>query len=83
MTPYQLSLYADVYKKKKEEESKNEISLAYINALWTAQWFGKKNNHPKPLNEILNNKKSKEIMTDEQMLQHVKMLNAMLGGEVK
>lgn len=72
------------YIKNKEADSKEKISLAYINALWTIQWLDKKNNHPKPLKEILDSiGKEKKIMTDEQMLSVVKNLNAMLGGEVK
>ena len=83
MTPREFSIYVDAYSSKKEEESKEKITLAYLNAVWTIQWLGKKNNHPKPLKEILEGTKPKEIMTDEQMLAVVKNLNAMFGGEVK
>lgn len=64
---------------------KERISLAYINAMWTIQWLGKKSSHPKPLKEILEkigNQEKKE-MTAEQMLAKAKMLNAAFGGEVK
>lgn len=71
------------YVKKKEEESKERLTLAYLNSLWTIQWLGKKSNHPKPLKEILESNTSKEPMTDEQMLAQVKMLNAVFGGEVR
>ena len=83
MTPYQLALYDDVYSKKQEEESKEKLTLAYINAMWTIQWLGKKQNRPKPLKEILEGNKPKVNMTDDQMLERVKILNAMLGGEIK
>lgn len=54
-----------------------------MNAMWTIQWLGKKSQHPKPLEEILNsNGREKKEMTDEEMLAQVKMLNAMFGGEV-
>lgn len=83
LTPYELSLIIKAYVKRKEEESKERISLAYINAMWTIQWLGKKSNHPKPLKEILDSiGKEKKVMTDEQMLAVVKSLNAALGGEV-
>jgi hypothetical protein len=71
------------YAKKKEEESKEKVTLAYINAMWTIQWLGKKSSHPKPLKEILEDNKPKEPMTDEQMLKRIKMLNALFGGEVE
>lgn len=81
MTPYELYLVAQVYKEKREEEHKEKITLAYINAAWTAQWFGK--NKPRPLAKILEGMNPKKAMTDEEMLKQVKALNTMLGGEVK
>lgn len=84
LTPFELSLMVKAYAKRKEEESKERISFAYINAMWTIQWLGKKSQHPKPLKEILDSMgKEKKVMTDEQMLAVVKNLNAMFGGEVK
>lgn len=63
----------------KEEETKEKIAIAYMTALWTAQWFSKKK--PKHLEEILQIKTKKQ-MTDEEMLAQVKNLNAIFGGEV-
>lgn len=84
MTPDELNLAANVYKKKREQECKDKITLEYLNAMWTIQWLGEKSRQPKPLEEILKNLfKEKQIMTDEQMLARVKMLNTMFGGEVK
>lgn len=72
------------YSEKKKEESKEKLTLAYINAMWTVQWLGKKSNHPRPLKEILESiDKDKKQMTDEQMFAKVKMLNTLFGGEVK
>jgi len=54
--------------------------------MWTIQWLGKKSQHPKPLKEILDNldkEQKKKIMTDEQMLTRVKVLNTLFGGEIK
>lgn len=73
------------YSTRQVEQMKERISLAYINAMWTIQWLGKKSSHPKPLKEILKkigNTEKKE-MTAEQMLARVKMLNAAFGGAVK
>lgn len=72
------------YSEKKKEESKEKLTLAYINAIWTVQWLGKKSNHPRPLKEILESiDKDKKQMSDEDMFEKVKALNALFGGEVK
>ncbi len=72
------------YSEKKKEESKEKLTLAYINAMWTVQWLGKKSNHPRPLKEILESiDKDKKQMSDEDMFEKVKALNALFGGEVK
>lgn len=84
MTPYELNLYAETYFEKQKQDYKDKISLEYYNAMWTIQWLGKRSQQPKPLNEILDNLyKEKKIMTDEEMLEQVKMLNAIFGGELK
>lgn len=82
MTPYELNIYAKSYSKRKLEEAKEKITLAYLNSRWTIQWLGKKK--PKQLKEILDSiGKEKKVMTDEQMLKQVKLLNMLFGGEVK
>lgn len=81
LTPLELGFVIKAYSKKKEEESKEKITLAYINAMWTIQWLGKKK--PKSLDKILNSSKKKKVMEDGEMLAVVKNLNAIFGGEVK
>ncbi|GMG96857.1 hypothetical protein EN5CB1_16830 [Tepidimicrobium xylanilyticum] len=89
LTPYEFNLKVKNYYNKKKEQFKENIILAYLNAKWTIQWLGEKKDHPKPLEEILkeidknNSGKEKKIMTPEQMLVQVKVLNALFGGEVK
>lgn len=85
MTPAELNIYAEAYAEKQKNDFKEKMSLEYYNALWTIQWLGKKSQHPKPLQEILDSidKPKKKAMTDEQMLAQVKALNAMFGGEVR
>lgn len=84
MTPYELNLHAKIYSKKQKQEYKDEITLAYLNSMWTIQWLGKKSEHPEPLHKILDNLyKEKKAMTDDQMLQQIKMLNKLFGGEEK
>lgn len=85
MTPSELNIYANAYAENQKREFKQKLSLEYYNAAWTIQWLGNKNQHPKPLEEILDNigtKTEKKIMTDEQMLAQVKVLNRLFGGEV-
>lgn len=84
MTPGELNIYAIKYSKKQNQDFKDKVTLAYINSMWTIQWLGKKSQHPRPLQEILDSiGKEKKIMTDEQMLAQAKALNAVFGGEVK
>lgn len=84
MTPYELSVYAQTYSKKQQEEMKEKITLAYLNSMWTIQWLGKRHQQPKPLKEILKSiGKEKKEMTDETMLERIKVLNALFGGEVR
>jgi hypothetical protein len=84
MTPFELNIYAENYANKMRDDIEEKITLAYLNSLWTVQWQGKKHQQPRPLKEILASiGKEKNEMTDEQMLEKVKALNAMFGGEVK
>lgn len=71
------------YTSRKENESKEKITLAYITSRWTAQWFSKKSNQPKSLEEYLKVVEPKTEMTNDQMLAVVKNLNAMFDGEVR
>lgn len=84
ITPRELNLVAEDYYEKQKNNFKEKLSLEYYNAMWTIQWLGKK--HPKPLNEILDDlyveKENKKEMTDEQMLNQVKVLNVLFGGTV-
>lgn len=86
MTPKEFSIYVEGFNERKEIETKEQITIAYANALWTIQWLGKKSDHPKALEEILGNieaVREKKVMSDIDMLNQVKVLNALFGGEVK
>lgn len=78
LTPYEFSLVVNAYAKRREEEAEEKLTLAYINAAWTIQFLGKN----KPKLESVLKKKSKKEMTDEEMLNQIKILNNILGGEV-
>ncbi len=85
LTPYEFNLIVESYYNRKKEQFKEKLSLEYYNAMWTIQWLGKRSQHPEPLEKILDNlykEKKKKIMTDEQMLNQVKILNSLFGGTV-
>ena len=84
MTPYELNLTANSYRKKQKSKYKvDQKQLAY-EAYLISRWVWAKN---VKIEEILGRidevqEKTKE-MTDEQMLNQVKVLNAMFGGSVE
>lgn len=82
LTPYELFLHIEAHKQKTEQETEEKITLAYINALWTAQFAVGKKKPPK-LEEIIKKKAKPKKMTPKEMLLEVKRLNAMFGGRVK
>ena len=77
-TPFELSLVLEGYKARKEQEAEEKLTLAYINSAWTIQFMGKN----KPKLEKYLKKKPKKAMTDIEMLNQVKALNNLLGGDV-
>lgn len=84
LTPYEFDLVSSNYFEKQKQDYKDKLTLEYYNARWTIQWLGKKSQQPRPLSEILDNLyKEKKAMTDEQMLEQVKVLNKMFGGTIK
>lgn len=68
------------YVERREMESEEKLTLAYLNAMWTIQFLGGKN--PPKLDDYLNKKQYKKEMTDEQMLNQIKVLNNLFGGDV-
>ena len=82
LTPYELFLLIEAHKQKTEQEAEEKITLAYINAFWTAQFaVGKKK--PPRLEEIIKKKAKPKKMSPEEMLAQVKALNAMFGGKIR
>ena len=79
MTPAELNLSAEIYAEKKKQEEQNMIIQAYLISRWV---WAKEVPIEKILNE-LGTKQENKIMTDEEMLNQVKMLNNLFGGEVK
>lgn len=73
MTPYELTIYMESYADKEKERSKELIIQAYY-----TEAFARMKKLPK-LKDLLKDKKKQ---TDDEMLEAVKKLNQMLGGEV-
>ena len=79
LTPKEMSFMVSAYIEKEKRTNEDNVSLAYMNAYWTAVWqSGKK---PGSLDKILGRKEVKREMTPEQILQSVKALNKALGGK--
>ena len=73
MTPYELTICMESYADKEKERSKELIIQAYY-----TEAFARMKKLPK-LKDLLKDKKKQ---TDDEMLEVVKKLHSMLGGEV-
>ena len=90
MTPRQLRIRASAYAELKRLESeeygikfKNEQKLLTMQAYEISRWvWAKKLNINQIMKELDKDYTQKEEMTDEQMLNQIKALNAMFGGAV-
>jgi hypothetical protein len=68
-------VYAKAYMDEKKLVQKTSIYQAYLISRWV--WQKKVD-----IEKILNTEKQKKEMSDEQMFEKVKALNAIFGGEV-
>lgn len=81
MTPYQLHLMIKDYAEREKEKLELKLFEIYLTSVWTSRWVWAKR-IPK-FDSIMDRLRPKKHMTDEQMLEQAKMLNAVFGGEVK
>lgn len=79
MTPYELSITAKSYQKRQELQQKESIMQAYL----ISRWVWAKDVPIEKILEEMDAEREKEEMTDEAMLNQVKILNKLFGGEVK
>jgi hypothetical protein len=70
MTPYELTLYADIFEEKREEK---------LTLLWRAEWLHR-TEEPPTLNEFIGKEEETKEMSDEEMLANVMQINAAMGG---
>lgn len=78
MTPYELRLHAQVFNDKQLQENEEKLTL-----VWLGEYWHRVKKLP-TLNEALGKKdEPKKQMTDDEMLETVKKLNAKFGGSVE
>jgi len=75
ITPFELSTVVKGYAKRQEQRQKESMYQAYLISRWV--WAKKVD-----IKKYLGENKPKRRMTDEEMLEKVKVLNALLGGTV-
>lgn len=73
MTPYELSLHIQVYNEKRIQEDKEKIALVHL-----GEYLHRQKKLPS-VKQLLGNEKKKQ-MTDKEMFEQVKKLNALFGG---
>ncbi|SDM17347.1 hypothetical protein [Bacillus sp. OK048] len=74
MTPYELGLFIEHHNEKIKFEVEEKITLVYLGAAW------QRAKTMPSLDSILNKKPQRKQMTNEEMLEKVKHLNAAFGG---
>jgi hypothetical protein len=77
MTPYELTLHAEIYQEKQKFDQEERLSL-----VWMGEYFHRVEKLP-TLNEILGKKEEMKEMSAEEMLANVMQLNSALDGTVK
>jgi hypothetical protein len=75
-TPFELNLTAKGFARRNEMEQKQSVRQAYLISRWV--WAKKIN-----IKSILEPKKEKKQMTDDEMLRQVRILNKLFGGTEK
>ena len=79
MTPYELSLFAETYYEKKEIEMQDKVSL-----VWLGEYYHRTKRLPNLKNELKKiTRPEKTTMSDKEMLEKVKLLNAQFGGTIE
>jgi hypothetical protein len=75
MTPYELNLYILDFNEKRKREDEEKLTL-----VWLGEYWHRIKKLP-PLKDIIGSKtQHKKQMTQEEMLNEVKKLNAAFGG---
>lgn len=76
MTPYELNLYIRDFNEKQKLQNEEKITLTWLGAYWAFR--AKK---MPSLKQLLGREQPKKKMTNDEMLNEVKKLNAAFGGD--
>lgn len=77
MTPYELGLHSEVFGERMKFEQDRNTTFAYLTA-----YLHRVENMPR-LEDLLNDKPAPKVMSDAEMLEVVKTLNATFGGTIE
>lgn len=75
LTPLELNVAAKGYARRQEQQQKLNIYQAYL--ISRLVWQKKVD-----IKKLLGEKKAKKVMTDDEMLDRVMVLNKLFGGEI-
>jgi hypothetical protein len=75
MTPYELMIYVEAYSEKEEARIQEELIL-----VWLGEYYHRQKRLPRIKDELKKLLNKEQSMTDEEMLDVVKTLNAQFGG---
>ncbi len=79
ITPFELSIAAKGYSKRLDADTEIITQTNIIQAFLISRWVWQKR---VDIKKYLNTKNKKKTMTDKEMLEQVKVLNNLLGGNV-
>lgn len=74
MTPFELSVCAELFSEKQKNDQESDLFLAYVNAYW------QRVETLKPFDELMGRESAPKIMTAEEMLRNVMGLHQEHGG---
>ncbi|RSD21078.1 hypothetical protein [Mesobacillus subterraneus] len=77
MTPHELNLCIHAFNEDQKIQSEDKLTIAYMNAYWHRV------EKLPSLKQVLGQEPVKKKMTDKEMFNWVKALNAMLGGTIQ
>lgn len=78
MTPYELTLYLEAVSEQRHVELQEALTL-----VWMGEYYHRLKRLPKLKDELKRLANVEKNMTDDQMLETVKALNAQFGGIVE
>lgn len=75
ITPYELMIYLEAHQEKEEARVQESVTL-----VWLGEYYHRQKRLPQLKSELKKILKKDDAMTDDEMLDMVKTLNAQFGG---